>query len=1191
MENNSALLSVNEIAVSAADMPVRRNVRRRLVQATLFPLKSPTTIVINGDLKNDKDVNEEELEELCGSQGKKRNKRKTASTPPRTRNVSKKVKDKPANSTPNKNGSSNGKIANNSVVIEDASPPPVIPNLRLESKLTAEENSRMFAGKQVHPFFSLWKTGKKNVEVTEGENNNQCTLAREPRSTTIGPIHVFETIQDEPGSLNWGNWIFCERTLSDNGLVEGKTVSSHFECSFKSQSFNNISCASSLQNKLPLDQCEIQLEDSPQSSPTSCTTLIGMSQDCLLDNAPSCDAGGKLEDELPRMVPNCLGSSNEPENSLWTVKYQPNKAAEVCGNNESVKFMSEWLHSWHSGGVQANKDSTVSKKRKIKDEDYIYCESDPDSDYGDEGASLKNILLVTGPVGSGKSAAIYACAKEHGFRVFECNASECRNGAMLKLKLGEVLESHCLVGSRENPVDSQSKLILKSSQAQRNDKALQECGIEIIELMSTSAKGNSCVKPLILFEDVDITFSEDRGFTNSMIQIAEKAKGPVIFTCNSENPVLPDNLDMLDVHFTMPSIKELLGYLSIIGATEKADIQPHSMEQFIECCKGDIRKAIMHLQFWCQGRGSKKDKKVQKACDSFIFDFEVGHRLLPKIIPWAAPSQLSEFVDMEISKSLCMMEQSSISTDIVKELDNEETLNDWEVLDDEIEAKKEAMLRINGCIDSSTAEFDFCDPLDSPVAQNKSRRKLAIIMSSDSEDDLVNNVVPNETNNELYLEEDTRLVSHCPNSQNCSYALNDEQLYSEVKLEVHSCKFSETEHDMQLESVCKSMDVSCVPESSFVPETEIDNGAEILSGMVSCCGRFAETMETSVNNVFEPKFSVDTINNPESSMLRRHKSSELLGNTLNMIPESSNGEEIDSSENQLTNTFTKGYQVMDECSRMDFSWKSKSIEEHESWVPPSLIQESWRKLYDTRTDLKQFITSEEKKVPRALNLAFGMSNVISEADLLLSRSQMLDFLEHATAPCEESKVLSRHEEQLQMISTIAENGIFLYAKEIPATNLDMSLSCERSNLTEELLASTANKVAYAKLIGQDEGILMSSDARHSSDDPPKIQVSLKSKMRSDIFDTINTIVPPRSCLALKGIAYHEYLSSLGCMSRSETLRVSGGCQNRTKRRGRVARHYLSTLLSPEDISILDLYDLGKMCLSETNKHNLENRTS
>ncbi len=38
-----------------------------------------------------------------------------------------------------------------------------------------------------------------------------------------------------------------------------------------------------------------------------------------------------------------------------------------------------------------------------------------DSDYEDD--SLGNSMMITGPTGCGKTAAVYACAKELGFKV------------------------------------------------------------------------------------------------------------------------------------------------------------------------------------------------------------------------------------------------------------------------------------------------------------------------------------------------------------------------------------------------------------------------------------------------------------------------------------------------------------------------------------------------------------------------------------------------------------------------------------------------------------------------------------------------------------------------------------------------------------------------------------------------------
>lgn len=43
-----------------------------------------------------------------------------------------------------------------------------------------------------------------------------------------------------------------------------------------------------------------------------------------------------------------------------------------------------------------------------------------------------------------------------------------------------------------------------------------------------------------------------------------------------------------------------------VCAAENAQIQALLMDRVIEYCQRDIRKTIMHLQFWCQGQNSKK---------------------------------------------------------------------------------------------------------------------------------------------------------------------------------------------------------------------------------------------------------------------------------------------------------------------------------------------------------------------------------------------------------------------------------------------------------------------------------------------------------------------------------------------------------------------------------------------------------
>ena len=74
---------------------------------------------------------------------------------------------------------------------------------------------------------------------------------------------------------------------------------------------------------------------------------------------------------------------------------------------------------------------------------------------------------------------------------------------------------------------------------------------------------------------------------------------------------------------------------------------------------------------------------------------------------------------------------------------------------------------------------------------------------------------------------------------------------------------------------------------------------------------------------------------------------------------------------------------MDECSRMDCSRGVKSKNKPRSSGLLDSIQDTWRRIRGCHTDLRQYVTPEQKDASRVLKLAYGMSNLISEADILL----------------------------------------------------------------------------------------------------------------------------------------------------------------------------------------------------------------
>ncbi|KAM6572301.1 hypothetical protein CsatA_016381 [Cannabis sativa] len=1099
-----------------------------------------------------------------------------------------------ANSTPKKNSQTEGVAV-------------VMPDLRLEARLTAQENSRMFAGKKLHPFFSSWKEDKKNREVIDVEGN-KFVVGRQNKEKTCAPIHVFERSQDTDMPLDWGTWKFSEETFMKNLCDPESTCQFIFEGTTESLSFQKFPVilhpnnASSFQAKLSSD-CVIQedciyetlatnneTEDSEMNNVDSFGGPTGVVRN------PNTREGSRFVEDSSNgqafgLLPQGL---SQPRNSLWTYSYQPKTATEVCGNVESVKFLSEWLQKWRERNFQIGKDLIDCDTNDRDKDDYICSENDSDSDSQYEEDRLKNVLLVTGPVGSGKSAAIYACAQEQGYEVLEVNASECRNGALVRQKFGEALQSRRVIRSLKNADGSSNDHVLKSSAALANGSASQEYDVGSAEVIALSdedlhketgdagifyhEEAESCsykseIKPLILFEDVDIIFFEDRGFIAAVQQIANTAKGPIILTSNSHKPFLPDNLDRLEICFTPPSMEMLLCHAYSVCAAERANIHPHVIEQVIDSCQGDIRKMIMHLQFWCQGNSSKKGKKNKRADGSLLFNLEAGHQILPKLITWDLRSELSELVEKEIAESFSREENSKLMY-IIEDIfeDKQEIPFSNNVQIESIEANKEAMLNLS-CSVYDYEEFrgqldtnEVSDNLDTPfscIRQNV--RKKHDVVSSDSEDALVSNGCP------IFLDGDTHNEPLFGRSllfkeQHGSITANiDERLYHP----------SHSPGCIPVNDECKSVDVSCVAESSFVPETEFNNGRE--QDVTVSCGFVRDTLEeVSMSNRLPVEDEEVDMTKPE--ILR--ESHTLLSNRNVMAKLFQ--EEVDDSQKEHVEAAGIVYQnsqILDQCSQMDCSRTLKCEEKPKSFLTPDSVQHSWSELRRRYADLSQYVSSEERHALQVVQLTHKMTNLISDTDVLLPNHELLtsDSLEPSWITSEESDAYSFLNKS-RFASTTAEHGFFLFAKDIAAVGSTMGSVCTVDFTS--MLGCATGQLALAKLAEQDMSASRTTLTRRNSElNLPDTDVSFESENKSRLVDVVQSIVPSKSFMTLKGAACYEYLSSLRCISKSEASRLSENSVKPRKRRRWVDRHYLSNgklMLTPEKISALGQINMPKV---------------
>ena len=267
----------------------------------------------------------------------------------------------------------------------------------------------------------------------------------------------------------------------------------------------------------------------------------------------------------------------------WSEKWRPSCAQDVLGNEESAIYLRDWLRALelqltnppetkdvvprgtekasYRGIKRPRVVRAVEKTRgrkKIRhhsddEDDWIvytdeesgddvstqpdlyqipeppslecYSDVQPSTNIGQDLGQLHNTILLTGPHGNGKTAAVYACAEELNWDVFEVYPGiGKRNGASLENYIGEVGKNH---------------LVRQTHLRHREDldggHASPSCNEADSAIQDRSAKpGKPIRQSLILLEEVDILFKEDNNFWNTVTRIIKDCKRPVVCTCNGK---------------------------------------------------------------------------------------------------------------------------------------------------------------------------------------------------------------------------------------------------------------------------------------------------------------------------------------------------------------------------------------------------------------------------------------------------------------------------------------------------------------------------------------------------------------------------------------------------------------------------------------------------------------------------------
>ncbi|XP_022093613.1 ATPase family AAA domain-containing protein 5-like isoform X2 [Acanthaster planci] len=359
----------------------------------------------------------------------------------------------------------------------------------------------------------------------------------------------------------------------------------------------------------------------------------------------------------------------------WTEKYQPVSSAEVIGNAQAMRRLTGWLTEW--------KKKTARIKKKMKrqqgqhqnktlsalpleesDSDFDLGSESDNSDSEDDDDSLSNAMLIIGPCGCGKTAAVYACAKELGFKVFEVNASSKRTGKQILADLGEATQSHHLSAHdhgnssgalksffpAKSPPKSSTKPEAKKMPIPKAFAAFYKAGanaaaakpgrkkvkappkkntpksevhqvksrtLSTSRLQQSSAvvsgghKDSTAVQrltstSLILFEDVDVVFEEDKGFLSAIATFLKTTKRPIVLTTSDSS--FPDMFEERYEMVTFRKPPSLTTHLQLLCLAENVCASHADLHRLVLLLNSDVRRCWLAGQFWVNSGAAQESR-------------------------------------------------------------------------------------------------------------------------------------------------------------------------------------------------------------------------------------------------------------------------------------------------------------------------------------------------------------------------------------------------------------------------------------------------------------------------------------------------------------------------------------------------------------------------------------------------------
>jgi replication factor C large subunit len=262
----------------------------------------------------------------------------------------------------------------------------------------------------------------------------------------------------------------------------------------------------------------------------------------------------------------------------WTNKFLPSSTKEIVGQDKGIAALKAFAEGYRS-----------MKSRAV---------------------------LVHGPTGCGKTAAVTALAKELSVELVELNASDMRNKDAIERIVGAASKQ-----------------------------------------MSLFAKGK-----LILVDEVDgLAGREDRGGLAALIKLIKETAFPIVLTANDpfdkkfsplRKAVLMIQFEKLDYQLVMEKLKDICGQ-------EGIEFEAEALEGLARRTDGDMRAGIIDLFLLTRGR-QKLTRKLIEQLDARGRELGISEALRRIFKTKDAAIALSAFsdVDMDLNEAMLWVDEN-----------------------------------------------------------------------------------------------------------------------------------------------------------------------------------------------------------------------------------------------------------------------------------------------------------------------------------------------------------------------------------------------------------------------------------------------------------------------------------------------------------------------------------------------------